>query len=348
MRARYLDAFNQIWIDSLNVDKYRTGKRTPDGNPDPSVFSTKADPVGIQVDTAIGLLVRQDTEDGPHGTDTVHVRSIWGKTKRERLADTANLSDTEHYDTITPPAKLGLPFLPRKTAADYLDWLKLPELFPTSFPGVKTSRDDAVIDVDRDALVDRMQAYFDPNVSDAEIEQRCARFMKSTKRFDAEAVRETLQKRGFESENIVRYCYRPMDVRWLYWEPETKLLDEKRSDYFPHVFKDNVWLEARQRAPKAFDRGYVTTVLGDNFGAGLSSFFPLYLNPEAGGGDLFSQSDGDGAPIPNLSQRAERYVANHSETVETLFYHSIAVMHAPTYRQKNEGALRQDWPRCWM
>jgi hypothetical protein len=32
-------------------------------------------------------------------------------------------------------------------------------------------------------------------------------------------------------------------------------------------------------------------------------------------------------------------------TVETLFYHTIATLHAPTYRQENEGALRQDWPR---
>ena len=32
------------------------------------------------------------------------------------------------------------------------------------------------------------------------------------------------------SEQIARY--RPFDTRWLYWEPETKLLDEKRSEYF--------------------------------------------------------------------------------------------------------------------
>lgn len=27
--------------------------------------------------------------------------------------------------------------------------------------------------------------------------------------------------------NIIRHLYRPFDVRWLYWEPETKLIDEK-------------------------------------------------------------------------------------------------------------------------
>ncbi len=60
MRQRYLDAFDIIRIDNLNGDKYRTGKLTPDGDPDPSVFSTKDDPVGIQVGTAIATLSTQE------------------------------------------------------------------------------------------------------------------------------------------------------------------------------------------------------------------------------------------------------------------------------------------------
>jgi predicted helicase len=44
MRERYLDAFDTITIDSLNGDKYKTGKVTPDGQPDPSVFSTTLKP----------------------------------------------------------------------------------------------------------------------------------------------------------------------------------------------------------------------------------------------------------------------------------------------------------------
>jgi len=30
---------------------------------------------------------------------------------------------------------------------------------------------------------------------------------------------------------------------------------------------------------------------------------------------------------------------------EELFYHTLAVLHAPEYRAENSGALRQDWPR---
>ena len=44
MRERYLDAFDAIRIDCLNGDKYKTGKTTPDGKPDPSIFSTPDSP----------------------------------------------------------------------------------------------------------------------------------------------------------------------------------------------------------------------------------------------------------------------------------------------------------------
>ena len=43
MRERFLESFDAIRIDNLNGDKYKTGKTTPDGNPDPSIFSTPAD-----------------------------------------------------------------------------------------------------------------------------------------------------------------------------------------------------------------------------------------------------------------------------------------------------------------
>ena len=59
MRERYLEAFDAIRIDCLNGDRYKTGKTTPDGKPDPSIFSTPGEPVGIQVGTAIATLVRK-------------------------------------------------------------------------------------------------------------------------------------------------------------------------------------------------------------------------------------------------------------------------------------------------
>ena len=354
MRERYVDCFDRIWIDNLNGDRYRTGKTTPDGGADPSIFSTPYNRAGIQVGTAVATLCRHAPHDDAHtvhdDAHAVHYREFWGTSKRSDVHETKDLSGTDHYETLSPPVELGYPFMPRTTGENYLDWPKLPELFPTSFPGVKTSRDDALVDTDRDRLEERMRAYFDPDVPDARIEEMAPRLMKSTRRFDPQATRRRLIARGFKPGNIVPYCYRPMDVRWLYWEPETKLLDRERSDYFPHVFDGNRWISSEQRNRKQhFYLPQVSIVLADHhIVESNSGLFPLFLNPKTGGNDLFSQPDGSGEPIPNLSDDAEAYLeglGDEAAGVEMLFYHTIAVLHAPRYREENEGALRQDWPR---
>ena len=78
MRERYLEAFNSIRIDCLNGDKYKTGKTTPDGKPDPSIFSTEHNREGIQVGTAIATLIRKP-QHSP--AKAVEFRQIWGVAK---------------------------------------------------------------------------------------------------------------------------------------------------------------------------------------------------------------------------------------------------------------------------
>lgn len=349
MRERYLEAFDIVTIDNLNGDKYKTGKTTPDGKPDPSIFSTEFNREGIQVGTAIATLVRKPQHEG---AKTVQFRHLWGTGKRAQLQAEAADTSTGSYQEVTPSREIGLPFLPHTVGLDYFVWAKLPELFPISFPGVKTSRDDVVIDVDKERLEARMKQYFDPNISHDEMRRIAPGFMTDSARYNAQAVRDTLRQRGYLPENIVRYSYRPFDVRWLYWEPETKLLDEKRSEYFPHVQPGNIWIEARQRQPmELFDRGIFTRVLGDNLGNGLSSFFPLYLyaTRQAQLGLFETEQVSLGGRKPNLSDKAQDYLAGFGlspeDGAELLFYHTLAVLHSPAYRVENAGALRQDWPR---
>src|SRR5205814_6057850 len=105
-------------------------------------------------------------------------------------------------------------------------WPLLPELFPTSYPGVKTSRDEGLVDIDRDTLARRMDAYFDPMVSDEQMRSIAPKLMTDAARFQATATRNILRGRGLLPDNFVKFIYRPFDIRWLYWEPLTTLLDD--------------------------------------------------------------------------------------------------------------------------
>ena len=134
MRERYLELFDAIHIDSLNGDKYRTGKLTPGGLPDPSVFSTEANREGIQVGTAIATLTRK----GETPTNRVFFRDIWGKGKLGALDQTDFATLDAEYQEVTPVLEMGYPFMPSQSNEGYFEYPLLTELFPTSFPGVKT------------------------------------------------------------------------------------------------------------------------------------------------------------------------------------------------------------------
>ena len=340
MRERFLEAFDVIRVDNLNGDKYRTGKVAPDGSPDPSIFSTPDDPVGIQVGTAVATLVRK-LDHVPAAS--VEYRDLWGRAKLETLAATAEAEPDSLYDSIEAVLPLGLPFAPVAISRDWFDWPSLPELFPTSFPGVKTSRDAFLIDTDLDRLEARVADYFNPELSHDEIGRRYPGVMKSTARFDARVVRGALLARGGPTESgFIRHAYRPFDNRWLYWEAETKLLDEKRPDYQPHVFAENLWLSVVPRLrreatePQTAVTRHLASLHLNEWGA---SMFPAWLREDTLG------TDGNGARRPNLSPAARRYLERLELTVEDLFHHVLAVLHDPAYRRANAGALRMEWPR---
>ena len=331
MRERYLEAFDIIRIDCMNGDKYKTGKLTPEGEPDPSVFSTEFNREGIQVGTAISTLVKVGTASvSPE--EKVRFRHFWGRNKRSELLEATD----DGYQVVRPALELGLPFIPVTGSGAYFVWPQLPQLFPASFPGVKTSRDDFLVDIDRKRLEARLLSYFDPDISHEEMRRIAPGIMEKSQRFDPERTRDYLRKRGFRPEGIVRYAYRPFDVRWLYWEGETKLLDEKRSDYFPHVFEGNVWLSAGQRNRKDdFYQPQFTRCLADHHLVESNvGMFPLRLR------NLLHQ-----AASPNLSSKAEEVLKKLGANDEELFLHVLAILHAPAYRAENSGALRQDWPR---
>ena len=341
MRERYLEVFDSIRIDNLNGDKYKTGKTTPDGKPDPSIFSTPEDPLGIQVGTAIATLVRKADHTS---TRTVGFRHLWGQTKREDLTATAEAETDTLYGPFQPILQLGLPFVRMEVSEDWHDWPSLPDLLPASFPGVKTSRDSFLIDVDLDRLKARVADYFNPELSHEEIARRYSTVMNSTRIFDARAVRDTLLKRGGPAESgFVRHAYRPFDSRWLYWEADSGLLDRPRPDHKSHVFKGNVWLSSAQHLRKGADESQTcfTRDIGSlhliERGANM---FPAWLRDDG----LVLDSDGTHRR-PNLSLASQRYLDILGLGVEDLFHHVLAVLHDPAYREANAGALRMEWPR---
>ena len=141
---------------------------------------------------------------------------------------------------------------------------------------------------------------------------------------------------------FLRYSYRPFDSRWLYWEAEAKLLDEKRAEYMPHVLSGNLWLVLQNKARPDLSPPLVISNIGDlnQMNSGIYCA-PIYLRDDELGTGI-----AEGTPLrPNLSPVAQSYLESLGAGAEDLFHHVLAVLHDPSYHKTNADALRAEGPR---
>jgi len=357
MRERYIEVFDKVWIDNLHGDRI-ISEYAPDGHTSETVFSVQGSSSGIKLGTSITICVTT-SKKRPSDTAKIFYRDMdqaRADERRAALLDTLKSTKPERgYEKLNPVCGLGFPFKPRNFGSSYLTWPLLPELLSESFPGVKTSRDDFLVNIDREVAELRLAKYFAPDISHDEMRRIEPTIMKKVAGFQAEAVRDELLKRGILKDNFVRYGYRPFDVRWLYWEPETKLLDRNRPEFFAQVFEGNLFLVAQQKPRRAWSAPQVIAAIGclDLMDRGASCF-PLSLrqsrlNIKKSGQDtpdMFAKADPKSMAIkPNLTPAALSYLSQLGSDSEVLFFHLASVLHAPAYHTENSGALRQDWPR---
>ena len=235
MRERYLEAFDTIRIDNLHGDRI-ISEYAPDGRTSETVMAIQGQSPGIRVGTAITLLSKSKIATEQAGNRRIHYRDFdQARADERRLALLDSLDAPEMdsgYTEMQPQLGLGLPFKPMAVGDGWQDWPALPALFPTSFPGVKTSRDSFLVDIDLDRLKKRVKDYF--NSEDT-----------------------TPDEAGF-----IHYAYRPFDTRWLYWQADGGLLDRPRTEYKPHVFDDNLWLVTQQKPRREWSCPQVISSIG--------------------------------------------------------------------------------------
>ena len=345
MRERYLEAFDAIRIDNLHGDRI-ISEYAPDGRTSETIFALQGHSPGIKIGTAITLLSKSEAPSTPPVNKHIWYRDFnqaRADERRRALLESLNTHEIDSgYTDMRPQLGLGLPFKPMTVSNDWFDWPSLPDLFPVSFPGVKTSRDGFLVDTDLDRLRTRVTDYFDATLSHEEIAQRYPAVMKTTTLFNARRVRDALIKRGGPIDaGFIRFVYRPFDIRWLYWEENSGLLDRPRADYRPHVFESNVWLSSAQHLRKGAEEPqtcFTEHIASLHLIERGTNMFPAWL-----------RDDGLDAPelgrCPNLSSVAQLYLERVSAGVEDLLHHVLAVLHDPAYRKANAGALRMEWPR---
>ncbi len=156
MRQRFLQEFDTLWFDCLNGDSRETGKLTPEGKSDPSVFSTEYNREGIRVGTAIGLMVRRpERAKKPQ----IFFRQFWGVDKRAELLESLKTKNfAEQYGKAEPKVSDRFSFRISDVGADYLGWPALLDLCAKSpISGLQEMRKGTLMAYEKTDLEKRMR-----------------------------------------------------------------------------------------------------------------------------------------------------------------------------------------------
>ena len=361
MRRRFLDEFGRIWIDCMNGDSRETGKLTPEGKPDPSVFSTKHNRAGIRKGTAIGLLVRQRATGGSMAR--LGFRDFWGATKNSDLVE--SLNDPEFamkYYAAQPEKGNRYSFRPGKVSGRYKEWPPVRELSEAAFNGPVERRAFALISMDRDALACRIRSYFDTSVSDEEIRAIYPSLMMTGNRIVGPEARKKVLKdfQSYDEESIVRYPFKPFDVRWCYLENLRPLFSEPSPELLSQrSIAGNAFFVTRDTADKDPEGPpfYFSRMVCDyDCISGHARHFPVLAHPakEKKAHQAQTALKLEAKPaVANLSSEARTYLAElgignpeaDGKTARLIWMHALAVGYSPAYLRENADGIRLDWPR---
>ena len=354
MRKSILSRFQKVSIDNLNGDSRETGKRTPEGLPDPSIFSGPTNKQGIQVGTAIAQLVCPPAS--PHDETSVLYRDFWGQDKRAQLALAASgESAGPRYMSMHPALQNRFSLRPMSAAEGYSTWPSITELVDIRWSlGLNENRAEALVDGDRAALVARMRVYLDDSVAADALPTGLDGLRKEWARFDPEATRAKLiAAGGFDSAKIVPFLAKPFDARWAYAEPRAKLWNEARAALMERATRGQRFLLARARSPRAHDGApfALFSGLADQHALHTDAYLMPVCRPSPGVSDAQLHASG-GEASHALSTRAVEYLAGVSDMdgeevpqESDLWMHILAIGYAPMYQAENDHAVRADWPR---
>ncbi len=363
MRKRFSDEFDKLWFDCMNGDSRETGKLTPDGKPDPSVFSTASNREGIRVGTAICLMVRPlQRARGP----VVRYRDFWGVNKR---ADLLRSLESENIDAdyrLAAPSRANrYSFRPSVVAPDYETWPRPIDLCSEPpISGLQEMRKWALIDINKEALQERMEAYFNPEKDWSELKALGSGLTLDAGRFNAKEARTKLLKsERYVAEKIVRYALYPFDSRWAYHSNKRPLWNEPRPALAAQAWPGNRFFITRMFAERPHEHApaIMTSLLPDYHLLRPNAVaIPLHLrhvqDQEDDGhhGRIKAREDAPAAaPVGNLSPQARAYLKEldvadpdqDANAASLVWLHALAISYSPSYLRENADAVRRNWPR---
>jgi hypothetical protein len=368
LRQHLLHSFDSFWIENMHGNR-KISEYAPDGTTSETVFAIPGFSAGIQQGVAVSLWVKTggqvsaDQKKVFFRDDLDEARAV---DRRAHLLESLNDEGFEsHYEEAHPDQTNRFSFRPSDVGAHYQQWPRLLDLCAVQpSNGLMEKRLGALIDVDRGALEQRMQKYYDPSEAWSSLEQLLPGLTTNAARFDAKKARKkVIESEAYEPANLRRYSLRPFDTRWCYYSAVRPLWNEPRPTLWAQCWEGNSFLLTRFNAAKHPEGSpyYFTTLLSDDHLLSPDAVaIPLRLRriPEqrtdSAQNHFFADVEFSAPTISaNLSPDARAYLASLGiddpdadvASGSGTWMHALAIGYSPAYLSENADGIRGDWPR---
>ena len=340
-RRAFATQFSHIAVLDLHGNSKKK-ELSPDGTTDENVFD------GIQQGVAIfaawqshderRMLLHGDLFGSRRAKHIELLGSSYASTKWVEVA-----SSEPHYLLVPQSEDLR---------AEYEAAPRITDITMTNGWGVATRKDYLLVDYDGEKLRSRFNKILGGTAREA-----YALGLRDNPHWKFSSVKARLGKAV--GKRVVKYAYRPLDIRWVFYEP---LMIERGDHRWPiarHLFTlaDNLSMLVSRTGAAAgspvWDVLFVANGISDLnlFRRGGAFMFPLYLVP---GKDELAFSSNRAvnfsarfldALCSQLGSHPRTSGVPADLTPEDIFHYIYAVFHSPTYRTRYAEFLKIDFPR---
>ncbi|MDB9430659.1 hypothetical protein PN482_17600 [Microcystis aeruginosa CS-555/01A07] len=151
-----------------------------------------------------------------------------------------NTVNSTDFHEVNPQSPFYL-LIPQNTDlfGEYEQYFKITDIMPINVLGFQTHRDSFAIDIEREAIYQRIAEMRDENISDQEYYQKYS--VKDNRDWKLKESRQSLRDNPEWENKLITCLYRPFDWRYCYFS--TVAMDYPRRELINHVAgKDNLCL----------------------------------------------------------------------------------------------------------
>lgn len=343
MRWSLMQTFDDIYILDLHGNAKKK-ESTLDGGKDENVFD-------IQQGVAIAIMVKKSQNSKKNLANIWH-GDLYGlrenKYKILHKSSIHNLCNAK----INPSAPHYACVIRNETLVqEYQKGFSLQELFPVNSVGIVTSRDQLVIDEDKENLSNRIKKFF--TLSPSEVKASLG--VNENKSWSIERVQS---KANFSTDHIQKISYRPFDNRYIYNDSE--MIERSRSKIMTQMRSGNnlALLALRQvKSGNSYCHLFVTknifeSCLVSNRTAEIGYGFPLYIyqdinkvNEPSRIANLNSELVKMFSSCLKIKVSQEKQADENTLSPIDLLDYIYAILHSPRYRETFQEFLKIDFPR---